>query len=433
MHREKERREEGRQRRANPAAQGHERKTRGDGVREQVGDVEHERRSAAEHPVERVRSGHSGAPIHHALAEVLQRLVVQVPKIVGEPAPNVGERVNVRVLRDERSVVVHEAPRSSGCEDGDTQGGDGGREDRRARRGRAGPRAPVARRQTRRPGAGKPRHISFTSPAMRRDQRLVARRRDDLIHPGGEPLHLGAAHAARGDRGRADAEARRIERLARIERDRVVVGDDAGAIERLGGGLAGDVLAREIDKHQVVVGAAGRSRRSRGTTSASASDLRVLDHDLLRVLANDGLRRLARGDRDAGGRVVVRAALETGEDGVVDRRGVLLLAEDHAAARTAERLVRRRGDDVGDADRRRMHAGADEARDVRDVRGEDRADLVGDRRGTPRSRACAGRRWCRPRSASACAPSRASRTSIHVDAVVLAANAVGHALEVLAR
>ncbi len=109
----------------------------------------------------------------------------------------------------------------------------------------------------------------------------------------------------------------------------------------------------------------------------------------------------------ARGRVVVRAALEAGEHRAVDRRGVRLLAEDHAAARAAERLVRRRRDDVGDADRRRMHPGGDEACDVRDVGREDRADLVGDLRGRPRSRACAGTRSCRPRSPSAGARARA--------------------------
>ena len=83
------------------------------------------------------------------------------------------------------------------------------------------------------------------------------------------------------------------------------------------------------------------------------------------------------------------------------------LAHDHAAARAAQRLVRRRRDDVGDADRRRVRAAGDEPGDVRDVGGEDRADLVGDLARTPRSRSCAGSPCRRTRSASASPSARA--------------------------
>ena len=72
-----------------------------------------------------------------------------------------------------------------------------------------------------------------------------------------------------------------------------------------------------------------------------SEDLRVLD-DRVRVELERRLERLPRGDGDGGRRVVVRAALQAREDRLVDGGGVLLLAEDHAAARAAERLVRRR-------------------------------------------------------------------------------------------
>ena len=53
--------------------------------------------------------------------------------------------------------------------------------------------------------------------------------------------------------------------------------------------------------------------------------------------------------------------------------------EDQAAARTAQRLVRRRRDDVGVRHGIRIDAGSDEAGDVRHVDEEVRADAVGDR------------------------------------------------------
>jgi len=59
--------------------------------------------------------------------------------------------------------------------------------------------------------------------------------------------------------------------------------------------------------------------------------------------------------------------LRTGEDGAVDVVGVLLVTHDDAATAGADGLVRRAGDEVGDADRRLVDAGGDEPGDVGDV------------------------------------------------------------------
>jgi hypothetical protein len=56
-------------------------------------------------------------------------------------------------------------------------------------------------------------------------------------------------------------------------------------------------------------------------------------------------------DRDAGRGVVMRAALQAGEHRAVDRLLMLGLAHQHAAARAAQGLVRRRRHDVRDGDR----------------------------------------------------------------------------------
>ena len=72
------------------------------------------------------------------------------------------------------------------------------------------------------------------------------------------------------------------------------------------------------------------------------------------------------------------SALEPGEHGRVDRLGVLLAAHDRAAARSAQRLVGREGDDVGVRDGVRVHAAGDEAGDVGHVEHQQRPHLVGD-------------------------------------------------------
>ena len=74
----------------------------------------------------------------------------------------------------------------------------------------------------------------------------------------------------------------------------------------------------------------------------------------------------------------MRAALKRGEDGPVDRLGMLLFAEDHGAARPAQRLVRRRRDDVRVRRGVRVDAGDDQAGDVGDVGEEVGVYFAGD-------------------------------------------------------
>ena len=74
-----------------------------------------------------------------------------------------------------------------------------------------------------------------------------------------------------------------------------------------------------------------------------------------------------------------RATLRAREDGAVDPLGQLGRAEDHAAARAAQRLVRGGGDDVGVRERAGVQARRDEAGDVGHVDEQQRVDVVGDR------------------------------------------------------
>ena len=74
-----------------------------------------------------------------------------------------------------------------------------------------------------------------------------------------------------------------------------------------------------------------------------------------------------------------RAALEAGEDRRVDLLGELLVVgEDHAAAGPAQRLVRRRRDDMGVRERRRMRPARDQAGEMGDIGHEIGADRVAD-------------------------------------------------------
>ena len=180
----------------------------------------------------------------------------------------------------------------------------------------------------------------------------------------------------------------------------------------------------------MVVGAA-RDEIEAARREPLGERLRVVD-DRLGVDLERRARRLVRRDGDGGGGVVVRPALQAGEHGLVDGRGQRLLAHHDAAARPAQRLVRRRRHHVGDAGGRGVDAGDDEPRDVRDVGGEHGADLAGDlaERGEVDG-ARVGRGAAEDELGAVLLGERAHL--VEVDARVGRAQAVGHALEVFAR
>src|SRR2546426_11092579 len=74
-----------------------------------------------------------------------------------------------------------------------------------------------------------------------------------------------------------------------------------------------------------------------------------------------------------------RPTLRPREDLLVHSLRVLGLAENHSATRTAQRLVRRRRNDLRMRQRRGIDAARDEPREMRHVSDEDRADFVRDR------------------------------------------------------
>lgn len=88
--------------------------------------------------------------------------------------------------------------------------------------------------------------------------------------------------------------------------------------------------------------------------------------------------RLPEGNRFCGDHVHERASLHSGKHRAVESAGVFGRREDEAASRTAERLVRRRGDEMRVGDGVRVNAACHEPGDVRHVHHEVRPDLVGD-------------------------------------------------------
>ena len=128
-----------------------------------------------------------------------------------------------------------------------------------------------------------------------------------------------------------------------------------------------------------------------------------------------------------------RPALQAGEHRRVDLLAeFLVVGEDEAAARAAQRLVRGRGHDMGVRERARMRAAGDEAGEMRHVDHQLGADAVGDlAEGAEVDDARIGRAAGDDHLRLVLL--RKLAHLVHVDAVVVAAHAIRHRLEPLAR
>src|SRR3954452_8992090 len=156
----------------------------------------------------------------------------------------------------------------------------------------------------------------------------------------GDLLHVGLDHALGGDRGAAHPDARGDRRRLRVEGDGVLVQHDAGGVAAGLGDLPGDRLAggvgdlAQVQQREVGVGAPGDRAQPLGGQPLGER-LGVADHlpGVVLVLRLQALLEVDRLGRDG---VHQRAALHHREGRLVDRLGVLGLADDRAAARAAE-------------------------------------------------------------------------------------------------
>ena len=180
----------------------------------------------------------------------------------------------------------------------------------------------------------------------------------------------------------------------------------------------------------MVVGAAGDDLDA-ALEQSLGQHLGVGD-DLLCIGLELGRQRFLEGDGLGGDDVHQRAALDAGEDGRVDLLGqILVIGEDHAAARAAQGLVRGRRCDMGVRERARIDAAGDEAGDMRHVDHQERADFVGDgAEGGPVHDARIGREAGDDQLGAVFL--REVAHLIHIDATILLAHAVLDGVEPLA-
>ena len=106
-------------------------------------------------------------------------------------------------------------------------------------------------------------------------------------------------------------------------------------------------------------------------------NLRIRD-DLAGVVAEIGLHRFLKAHCLGRDNVYQWPALHAGKNCLVDCRCVLLVAQNHSGARTAQSLMGSRGHDLRVRYRRRMHASRHQSREMRHVHEIQCADFVSD-------------------------------------------------------
>ncbi|EJK64467.1 hypothetical protein THAOC_14793 [Thalassiosira oceanica] len=199
-----------------------------------------------------------------------------------------------------------------------------------------------------------------------------------LVEEDGDLLEVGLEEFPRGQRRRADPHPPRRDG-GPVPRDAVLVEGDGNRVADLLELGPRDLLRLEVPKDQMIL------RAARGEGVPQADELRPqrrrVELDLPRVRVELGRHDLEELRGHARDLVLVRAALERGEHGLVDlvlEAPLVLTEEDHAGPRTPEALVRRGGHDVAELEGTRLLLRRDETRDVRHVHEEEGAVVVRD-------------------------------------------------------
>ncbi len=147
-------------------------------------------------------------------------------------------------------------------------------------------------------------------------------------------------------------------------------------LERRFGRLARDIPAPHIDQHDVRIGAVGNDPEA-PIHQAGRQSLGI-GHDLCRI--DPELRQLRFTERNRLGcnDVLERTTLRPREHRPIDGAAQIGLCQDQSAPRSAQRLVRRRGNHLRMRHRRRIDPAGHQPGKVRHVDQQPGTDLVGD-------------------------------------------------------
>ena len=190
--------------------------------------------------------------------------------------------------------------------------------------------------------------------------------------------HFWLLHSPRGHGGSAQPDAAGVPGAIGVGGDRVAVGDDTGIQQR---GLRlppGQPERRDIQQHDVVVGAAGHEPRASPDEPLGQGS--GVGDDPAGVVLEIGLAGFGEG-HGLGRHHVRQRSTQDHRATPVDELGVVGVAQDEPAPRPTQRLVRGGRDDLGVGDRVLVadeHLACDQPGEVRHVDHQIGADRIGD-------------------------------------------------------
>ena len=149
-----------------------------------------------------------------------------------------------------------------------------------------------------------------------------------------------------------------------------------GAAQCLFGRVAFDAFGAQVDQHHMRIGAASDDIQT-ALHQLIGQRLRVLDH-LCLIGLEFRAQRLAKGHGLARDHMHQRATLNTGEDGGIEfLRQILVIGQDHAAARAAQGFVGGRCGDMGMREGRGVEARRHQTREMRHIDQQIGTDAIG--------------------------------------------------------
>ena len=195
---------------------------------------------------------------------------------------------------------------------------------------------------------------------------LVFKIKDTVGNAVRNDFHLVRAHAARRHGRGADANTAGHKGAALFTGNGVLVGRNVYLVKVVLQFLAGTFLVGQVDQQQMVIGAA-RNQLDAARGQFSLQSFAVFN-DFTRIITEFRLQCLAKADGLAGNDVFQRAALCAREDGRIDALDdVLVVGQNQAAARAAQRFVGRRGDNIGIRNRALVLPACDKTCNVRHI------------------------------------------------------------------
>ena len=202
--------------------------------------------------------------------------------------------------------------------------------------------------------------------------------REHIDNPASYLFHFLFLHAACGQRRGSQPDSGSHKGRTGFKRHRILINRDSGYVKRMFSIFAGNILAGQIHQHQMIVSAAGHQLIPR-IHDAGGKLFRVSQH-LLLIRLELGPQSLSEGNCLRRNDVHERSTLNTWKNLTVEAlfhiSDIGASGQNHAAARSAQSLMRGGGRDMCMRQRRRMEFSRHQTGNMRHIHHQPGSDLI---------------------------------------------------------